>query len=182
MINACFIFGISFLHPASMSGGSGLTSLPGPAIHVLMPPSATMMGTTWCLSCLSTETETTSCPTKLLDMNMPTCWILVSTQIHSQQRLNKSSTQNFSYFTTGQRFVQEFLTPYLQQARDIWQWLLGAGILGALVATIIGVLAVLLRRKLKHNHKRKRASSYGERQPLLQSSSEEGSSSYQTTL
>lgn len=90
--------------------------------------------------------------------------------------------QNFSYFTTGQRFVQEFLTPYLQQARNIWQWLLGAGILGALVATIIGVLAVLLKRKLKRNQRRKRASSYGERQPLLQSSSEEGSSSYQTTL
>lgn len=85
----------SFLHPASMSAGSGLTSLPGPATHVLMPPSATMMGTTWCLSCLSTEMETTSCPTKLLDMNMPTCWILVSTQTHSQWQFNKSSSRIF---------------------------------------------------------------------------------------
>lgn len=84
--------------------------------------------------------------------------------------------------TTGQRFVQEFLTPYLQQAQEIWQWLLGAGILGALIATIIAALIVVARRKWKRNQRRKRASSYGERQPLLQSSSEEGSSSYQTTL
>lgn len=100
MINACFRLGVilppwpeSFLHPASTSAGSGLTSLPGPATHVLMPPSATMMGTTWCLSCLSTEMETTSCPTKLLDMNMPTCWILVSTHTHSQWQFNKSSSR-----------------------------------------------------------------------------------------
>lgn len=83
--------------------------------------------------------------------------------------------------TTGQRFVQEFLTPYLQQAEEIWQWLLGAGILGALIATIIAALVVTARRKWKRNQRRKRVSSYGERQPLLQSSSEEGSS-YQTTL
>lgn len=83
--------------------------------------------------------------------------------------------------TTGQRFVQEFLTPYLQQAQEIWQWLLGAGILGALIALIIAALVVVATKKWKRNRRRKRASSYGERQPLLQSSSEEGSS-YQTTL
>lgn len=148
-----------------------------------MPPSAIMIGTTWCLSCLSTEMETTSCPAKLLDMNMPTCWILVT--IHSiafPVTYHQVCIKNFSFFTTGQWFVQEFLMPYFQQARDIWQWLLGAGILGALAATIIGVLLILFRRKLKRNQRRKRASNYGERQPLLQSSSEEGSSSYQTTL
>ncbi len=84
--------------------------------------------------------------------------------------------------TTGQRFVQEFLTPYLQQAQEIWQWLLGAGILGALIASIIAALIVVVRRKWRRNQRRKRSSSYAERQPLLQSSSEEGSSSYQTTL
>ena len=83
--------------------------------------------------------------------------------------------------TTGQRFVQEFLTPYLQQAQDIWEWLLGAGLLGALLAVIIVVLVIVARRKWKRSQRRKRAPSYGERQPLLQSSSEEGSS-YQTTM
>ncbi|XP_071393586.1 tyrosinase [Centroberyx affinis] len=82
----------------------------------------------------------------------------------------------------GQRFVQEFLTPYLQQAQQIWQWLLGAGILGALLAAVVAALVVALIRRRKRNQRRKRASSYGERQPLLQSSSEEGSASYQTTL
>lgn len=105
-----------------------------------------------------------------------------STETHIPNIIQQIFIQNLSYFTTGQRFVQEFLTPYLQQAQDIWQWLLGAGILGALVATLIGTLIVLLRRKLKRNQRRKKASIYGETQPLLQSSSEEGSSSYQTTL
>lgn len=83
---------------------------------------------------------------------------------------------------TGQRFVQEFLTPYLQQAQQIWQWLLGAGLIGALIAAVIATLIVVVRRKWKRNQRRMRTSSYRERQPLLQSSSEEGSSSYQTTL
>lgn len=165
-----------------MSVGSGLTSLPGAATHVPMPPLATTMVTTWCPSCLSTETETTSCPTRLWDTTMPTCWILVSTQMLTLPAPLNNSSSSFSYLPVGQRFVQEFLTPYLQQAQDIWQWLLGAGILGALVAILIGILTVLLRRKLKQRQRRKRASSYGERQPLLQSSSEDGSSSYQTTL
>lgn len=84
--------------------------------------------------------------------------------------------------TAGQRFMQEFLTPYLQQAQEIWQWLLAAGLLGAAVAAIFAAVIVVVRRKWKRSQRRKRASSYGERQPLLHSSSEEGSSSYQTTL
>ncbi|XP_056612391.1 tyrosinase [Triplophysa dalaica] len=79
----------------------------------------------------------------------------------------------------GQRFVQEFLTPYLEQAQHIWSWLLSAGILGALVAGIIAtIIAVACRRR----QKRRKVSEYGERQPLLNSSEEEGSTSYQTTL
>ncbi len=78
---------------------------------------------------------------------------------------------------SGQRFVQEFLTPYLEQARQIWRWLLAAGILGAAVAGIIAaIIAVAFRRRPK------RRKSYGERQPLLNSSEEEESTSYQTTL
>ncbi|XP_073673568.1 tyrosinase-like [Garra rufa] len=76
-----------------------------------------------------------------------------------------------------QRFVQEFLTPYLEQAQQIWRWLLAAGIIGAAVAGIIAtIIAVACRRRPK------RRKSYGERQPLLNSSEEEGSTSYQTTL
>ncbi|XP_031153076.1 tyrosinase [Sander lucioperca] len=82
----------------------------------------------------------------------------------------------------GQRFVQEFLTPYLQQAQEIWLWLLGAGVLGALIAAVIAALLIVARRKWRRNQRRKRALSYEERQPLLHSSSEEGSSSYQTTM
>lgn len=78
---------------------------------------------------------------------------------------------------SGQRFVQEFLTPYLEQAQQIWRWLLAAGIIGAAVAGIIAtIIAVACRRRPK------RRKSYGERQPLLNSSEEEGSASYQTTL
>lgn len=78
--------------------------------------------------------------------------------------------------------MQEFLTPYLQQAQQIWQWLLGAGILGALIAAALAAVLITARRKWKRSQRRKRISSYGETQPLLQSSSEEGSASYQTTM
>lgn len=75
---AWFFFFVTYA--ASMSAGSGLTSLPGAVTHVPTLPLATTTDTTWCHSCLSTEMATTSCPTRLLVMNMPTCWILVSTQ------------------------------------------------------------------------------------------------------
>ncbi|XP_037123810.1 tyrosinase [Syngnathus acus] len=95
----------------------------------------------------------------------------------------KSMGYEYAYLLDpGQRFVQEILTPYLQQAQEIWQWLLGAGIIGAFITAIIAVAAVLARRKWRRNQRRKRASIFGERQPLLQSSSEDGSASYQTTL
>lgn len=84
--------------------------------------------------------------------------------------------------SAGQRFVEEFLTPYLQQAQEIWQWLLASGLLGAVLASVVALAIVAVKRRWRRSQRRKRASSYGERQPLLQSSSEEGSSSYQTTL
>ncbi|XP_042270526.1 tyrosinase [Thunnus maccoyii] len=96
---------------------------------------------------------------------------------------NKVLGYEYAYLLDpGQRFMQEFLTPYLEQAQQIWQWLLGAGILGALIAAVFAALVVVARRKWKRNQRRKKVSSYGERQPLLNSSSEEGSASYQTTL
>ncbi|KAG7259423.1 hypothetical protein CRUP_014117, partial [Coryphaenoides rupestris] len=66
--------------------------------------------------------------------------------------------RNGDYFLTNKRFVQEFLTPYLQQAQNIWQWLLGAGILGALVATVLSALVVVAMRRRKRSQRRKRGS------------------------
>ncbi|KAL0175130.1 hypothetical protein M9458_031098, partial [Cirrhinus mrigala] len=85
-----------------------------------------------------------------------------------QDPISRSALIHF-YLSSGQRFVQEFLTPYLEQAQQIWRWLLAAGIIGAAVAGIIATLIAVARK------------SYGERQPLLNSSEEEGSASYQTT-
>ncbi|KAJ0022180.1 hypothetical protein NQD34_009670 [Periophthalmus magnuspinnatus] len=96
---------------------------------------------------------------------------------------NKNLGYEYAYLLDpGQRFVQEVLTPYLEQAQQIWQWLLGAGLFGAVLAVLIVSVFIVARRKMKHGQRKKRASSFGERQPLLQSSSEEGSSSYQTHL
>ncbi|KAJ3590895.1 hypothetical protein NHX12_008843 [Muraenolepis orangiensis] len=86
--------------------------------------------------------------------------------------------RNGDYFVTN----KEFLTPYLEKAQDIWQWLLAAGILGALVAAVVAALVVTAIKRRKRSQRRKLTSVYGERRPLLHSSSEEGSSSYQTTL
>ncbi|TNN52531.1 cAMP-specific 3',5'-cyclic phosphodiesterase 4D [Liparis tanakae] len=94
-------------------------------------------------------------------------------------RANAPIGHNDGYYM---RFLQEFLTPYLDQAQLIWPWLLGAAVLGAVGAALIATLVTVGRRKWKRSQRKKRRPSYGERQPLLQSSSEEGSSSYQTTL
>lgn len=173
----------------STSAGSGPTSLLAPATHNPTLPLATTTATTWCHSSPSTETETTSSPTRLWDMSMPTCWTQVSTEqdfsiipLRFFSSIVNPSDWRLCPSVTGQRFVQEFLTPYLQTAQEIWQWLLASGLLGAVLASIVAVVVVAVRRKWKRSQRRKRASSYGERQPLLQSSSEEGSSSYQTTL
>ncbi|XP_056297670.1 tyrosinase [Pseudoliparis swirei] len=96
---------------------------------------------------------------------------------------NKALGFEYSYLLDpGQRFLQEFLTPYLEQAQLIWPWLLGAAVLGAAVAALFAALVIVGRRKWKCSQRKTRRPSYRERQPLLQSSSEEGSSSYQTTL
>ncbi|XP_041734044.1 tyrosinase [Coregonus clupeaformis] len=97
---------------------------------------------------------------------------------------NKVLGYEYSYLLDpGTRFVQEFLTPYMQEAQLIWQWLLGAGLIGAILAGIAMTTVALFVRRQSQNRKRKSTSSFGERQPLLHSSSEEGSgTSYQTTL
>ncbi|KAJ7995312.1 hypothetical protein DPEC_G00243250 [Dallia pectoralis] len=97
---------------------------------------------------------------------------------------NRALGYEYSYLLDpGTRFVQEFLTPYLQEAQLLWQWLLGAGLIGATLAGVVMTAAYLLVRRRSRDRKRKSTLSFGERQPLLQSSSEEGSgTSYQTTL
>ncbi|XP_030632893.1 tyrosinase [Chanos chanos] len=94
----------------------------------------------------------------------------------------KALGYEYSYLMDpNQRFVQEFLTPYLEQAQQIWRWLLGAGLLGAIIAGIIAA-AVAMACRRRQQRKKTSASAYGERQPLLHSSEEDGSASYQTTL
>ncbi|XP_015196705.1 tyrosinase [Lepisosteus oculatus] len=78
----------------------------------------------------------------------------------------------------GQRYLQELLSPYLDQARQIWRWLLGAGIIGALVSAIVALSVALACRKKK----RRRRSSFGESQPLLSSSEADSTTTYQTNL
>ncbi|XP_035390371.1 tyrosinase [Electrophorus electricus] len=92
----------------------------------------------------------------------------------------KALGYEYSYLLNpSQWFLQEFLTPYLDQAQQIWPWLLGAGVLGALIAAVIGVT---LAKTCGLKPKRNKHSGHGERQPLLSSSEEEASTSYQTTL
>ncbi|XP_007248641.3 tyrosinase [Astyanax mexicanus] len=79
----------------------------------------------------------------------------------------------------SQRFMQEFLTPYLQHVQQIWPWLVGAGVLGGVLAAIITSLIIFTCYRGSKNQKR---SAYGERRPLLHSSDEEATASYQTTL
>ncbi|XP_035288042.1 tyrosinase-like isoform X1 [Anguilla anguilla] len=63
-----------------------------------------------------------------------------------------------------QRFLQEFLSPYLQQAQKIWQWLLGAGIFGALVACLIA--AVMAFACSTQQQKKNKALMHSGRHPL----------------
>ncbi|TSK67205.1 Tyrosinase [Bagarius yarrelli] len=77
-----------------------------------------------------------------------------------------------------QRLLQEFITPYWEHVQQIWPWLLGAAVLGALVAASF---AVIIRRVIKGTRRqRHRKDEYEEKQPLLHG--EEDTASYQTTL
>lgn len=61
-----------------MSSGSGDTGRRHPSIPTPTLRSDTTADTTWCPSCRSTGTETTSSPARTWDMNIPTCWMPVS--------------------------------------------------------------------------------------------------------
>ncbi|KAF7699742.1 hypothetical protein HF521_002700 [Silurus meridionalis] len=96
------------------------------------------------------ETWTTSSPRKSWDTNTATYWI------------------------------QEFIAPYWEHVKQIWPWLLGAAVLGALVAALVA--AVIRGFVVTTRRRRNRKNGYGEKQPLLNSSEEEDTASYQTTL
>ncbi|CAI9614718.1 unnamed protein product, partial [Staurois parvus] len=56
--------------------------------------------------------------------------------------------------------IEDFLLPYLEQAKQIWQWLVGAAVVGGLVTAVIATIISLTCR-------RKRKSITEETRPLL---------------
>lgn len=78
----------------------------------------------------------------------------------------------------GQRFVDDVVS-YLEEARVLWPWLLGAAILGALCSA---VMVVGLVKAPKFVWQRRRRQQSSERQPLIISTDTEGSSSSYKTM
>ncbi|XP_068120975.1 tyrosinase [Hyperolius riggenbachi] len=70
--------------------------------------------------------------------------------------------------------AQDFLTPYLEQAKEIWQWLVGAAVVGGLVTAIIAAIIGLACR-------RKRKTTTEESRPLLMEA-EDYQATYQSNL
>ncbi|XP_053241531.1 tyrosinase [Podarcis raffonei] len=81
---------------------------------------------------------------------------------------------DYEYLVEPANPFQNFLVPYLEQARQIWPWLLGAAVVGAIIATLVaGVISLGCRRK-------KRISE--ETQPLLMESEDYQHVTYQSHL
>lgn len=74
-------------------------------------------------------------------------------------------------------FFRSFIEPYLEQATRIWPWLLGAALVGAVVAA---ALTGLSSRLCCRPHKRKQLQE--ERQPLLMEKDDYHSLLYQSRL
>ncbi|XP_053564607.1 tyrosinase [Bombina bombina] len=71
--------------------------------------------------------------------------------------------------------VENFLMPYLEQARQIWPWLLGAAVVGGLITALFASLVSLGCRRKKQKSKSE------ETQPLLMEA-EDYQSTYQSNL
>lgn len=69
---------------------------------------------------------------------------------------------------------EDFLTPYLQQARQIWAWLVGAAVFGGIVTA---VLTGLIRACQK-----KKGGTSSEIQPLLTESEDYNNITYQSNF
>ncbi|XP_053313866.1 tyrosinase [Spea bombifrons] len=70
--------------------------------------------------------------------------------------------------------IEDFLMPYLEQARQIWQWLVGAAVVGGLITAVIATIVGLACR-------RKKKGMSEETQPLLMEA-EDYQSTYQSNL
>ncbi|KGL72258.1 Tyrosinase, partial [Tinamus guttatus] len=69
---------------------------------------------------------------------------------------------------------QDFLTPYLEQARQIWAWLVGAAVIGGIITALLTGIALACRKK--------RRETSAEIQPLLTESEDYNNMSYQSHL
>ncbi|KAM3837492.1 tyrosinase [Vipera latastei] len=72
---------------------------------------------------------------------------------------SKELGYDYEYLLEPDSPFQTFLIPYLEQARQIWPWLLGAGVIGAIIAMAVKGLVKLGTRKKKRETE--------ESQPLL---------------
>ncbi|XP_060764835.1 tyrosinase-like [Neoarius graeffei] len=89
---------------------------------------------------------------------------------------SKEMGYEYSYLQDpGQRFVDD-IKSYLEEARGLWPWLLGAAVLGAVCFALLALVLAKIRRLLSRRGKRG-----SERQPLI-SSSEGSSDSYQAMM
>ncbi|XP_053826571.1 tyrosinase [Vidua macroura] len=70
---------------------------------------------------------------------------------------------------------QDFLTPYLQQARQIWAWLVGAAVFG-------GIITAVLTGLIRACQKKKGGGTSSEIQPLLIESEDYNNKSYQSNF
>ncbi|KAM5181699.1 tyrosinase [Mantella aurantiaca] len=70
--------------------------------------------------------------------------------------------------------IEDFLSPYLEQARQIWQWLVGAAVVGGLVTAVMATIISLTCR-------RKRKTITEETRPLLMEA-EDYHANYQSNL
>ncbi|XP_006108801.3 tyrosinase-like, partial [Myotis lucifugus] len=75
-------------------------------------------------------------------------------------------------------FFQDYIKPYLEQARQIWPWLTGAAVVGSVLTAVLGGLIGLLCR----HHRRKRKQLSEEQQPLLMEKDDYHSLLYQSHL
>ncbi|XP_028838620.1 tyrosinase-like isoform X2 [Denticeps clupeoides] len=89
-----------------------------------------------------------------------------------------SKDLGYEYFyllDPGQRFT-DVLNSYLEEAKQIWPWLLVAGAMGALIVGVLAGIVSMVRRS--RPAKGKRTYSHPEQQPLLLSSGSGSSDSY----
>uniref|UniRef100_A0A8D0L4R3 Tyrosinase n=1 Tax=Sphenodon punctatus TaxID=8508 RepID=A0A8D0L4R3_SPHPU len=82
---------------------------------------------------------------------------------------------DYEYLTNPVGSFQDIWTPYLEQARQIWPWLVGAAVVGGIITAVIVGFVVLACRK-------KRRGISEEAQPLLTDSEDYQSVTYQSHL